>query len=321
MSKPHIFLNDWLDIHPYAAVQPSDTYFVRLANRLYDTLPVGIPEEVRMDLSLFSAAYLEDVISGLGLWDAFVEGHYRLYGSYLPFYDLGSGYERGCINEEDVRFIIWNTVQKAMKRRPYPDPLSEEVVEQAQKFYRLLDEAYEEAPENPLLENYFSGFSDADEAEAKLEWLYGCNYLIEPSVRMYSDDVTGSDRMTVPVGPLALFLYEWIDLLTDGKNGAWKQVDGLYWQEPEVPAEIRAKNAEMYRSFVGGTEGRHIVYLSGYGQLRRFLTGVLGWPDDDDHTLPQMKSSRDFVLMAEPEKGILLARDVCSCIADPANPL
>lgn len=68
MGKQNIYLNDWLAIHPYTAVQQSDTYFVKLANRLYDETAASIPYEVRMDLSLYAAAYLEDIISGLGLW-------------------------------------------------------------------------------------------------------------------------------------------------------------------------------------------------------------------------------------------------------------
>ena len=72
---------------------------------------------------------------------------------------------------------------------------------------------------------------------------------------------------------------------------------------------------------VAGTNGKRIVYLNGYGELRRFLVEVLKWTDDDNHTLPQMKPFRNFVLMTEPEKGILLAKDVCECIADPDNPM
>ena len=38
MKKQHIFLNDWLDIHPYINALPSDFYFVKLANRLFEEL-------------------------------------------------------------------------------------------------------------------------------------------------------------------------------------------------------------------------------------------------------------------------------------------
>ena len=125
MGKQNIYLNDWLAIHPYTAVQQSDTYFVKLANRLYDETAASIPYEVRMDLSLYAAAYLEDIISGLGLWNAFVEGHRRLYGRPLPFYRPGGDYEPGFVNVEDLQFIIWNTCHKAVKRGLYLAPCSD----------------------------------------------------------------------------------------------------------------------------------------------------------------------------------------------------
>ena len=320
-KKQHIYLNDWLGIHPYSKVQPSDYYFVKLADRLYDEVENDVPEDVRKDLGLYAAAYLEDLVSGLGLWNAFVEGHRRLYGRELPFYALGTDYESGYVNEEDLRFLIWNTCQKEMKHGLYLSPLSEEVFSLAGRFCRILDEAYEEAPENPLLENYFSGFDGEEEARTKLAWLFGDTYLTRPSMLPYIRQITPSDRMIMPTGPLALFLHEWIDLLAGADNTVWKQCEGLYWQEPEIPETVRMKNEEMYRNFVEGTDGRHIVYLDGYDRLKGFLTEVLGWPDDEDHTLPQMKRNRNFVLMAEKEKGILLAKDVCEYIADPLNPL
>ena len=64
MGKQNIYLNDWLAIHPYTAVQQSDTYFVKLANRLYDETAASIPYEVSMDMCLYAAAFLDDFISG-----------------------------------------------------------------------------------------------------------------------------------------------------------------------------------------------------------------------------------------------------------------
>ena len=61
-------------------------------------------------------------------------------------------------------------------------------------------------------------------------------------------------------------------------------------------------------------------YLNGYDSLKRFLVEILQWPDDENHTLPQMKSCRNFVLMVDEQKGLLLAKDVCEYIADTENP-
>lgn len=52
---------------------------------------------------MYIAAYLEDQISELGLWQSFTAEHKRLYGKYLPFYPTNSNYVADEINEEDIR--------------------------------------------------------------------------------------------------------------------------------------------------------------------------------------------------------------------------
>ena len=96
MKKNVIYLNDWLAIHPYTTVCSSDTFFVELANKLYAACQLEeLPETFRKNLSLYVAAYLEDIISGLGLWQGFTTAHSRLYGRCLPFYPTGKDYIKG----------------------------------------------------------------------------------------------------------------------------------------------------------------------------------------------------------------------------------
>ena len=319
MNKSVIYPKEWLAIHPYTSIQPSDAYFVQLANMLYSACRIsGIPDFFRRKLALYVAAYLEDVISGLGLWQSFTAEHEKLYGKRLPFYALSSDYLEDEINEEDIRFLIWNTWQKSSFAHDYIHPMDSRITEQAHGFYEILAEAFEEAPVNDWLEHCMDGFDSEKDRERKLNWLFGHSYLTEPSMLPYIEKVTPSDRFIIPVGPLALFLREILDSLTD--SNAWKEVPGLYPEEPELSDGLLQKNAAMYRLFVAGTEGKERVYLSGYDALRQFLTEVLQWPDDENHTLPQMKPYRNFVLMVDARKGILLAKDICECIADPDNP-
>lgn len=322
MNKLQIYTNDWLKIHPYTAVQPSDSYFVNLSNKLYRACTLtALPDIFRKKLSLYIAAYLEDQISELGLWKSFTAEHKRLYGKYLPFYPTAPDYVADEINEEDIRFIIWNTWQKvsSLHEKIYINPNEQAIAEQARIFYDILEEAYENAPENESLNHYFDQPGTAVEADRKLTWLFGHSYLTEPSMLPYIEQIAPNDRFIVPVGPLALFLYEWISLLTT--SDAWKQIKGLFTNTPEIPQEIQNKNREIYRNFTEGTNGKRIVYLNGYSELRRFLVNVLKWQDDDNHTLPQMKEHKNFILMTEPEKGVLLAKDICEYIADQENPL
>ena len=319
MNKSVIYPKEWLAIHPYTSMQSSDAYFVQLANVLYPVCQIsGLPDFFCRKLALYVAAYLEDVISGLGLWRSFTAEHEKLYGKRLPFYALSSDYVADEINEEDICFLIWNTWQKAPFVHDYIHPMDGRITEQAHRFYEILDKVYEEAPANGWLEHCMDSFDSEKDRERKLDWLFGHSYLTEPSMLPYIEKVAPSDRFIIPVGPLAFFLREILDSLTD--SGAWKEVPGLYPEEPELSDGFLQKNAEMYRSFVAGTGGKERVYLSGYGALRRFLTEVLQWPNDENHTLPQMKPYRNFVLMADARKGILLAKDICECIADPDNP-
>lgn len=320
MNRNRIYPNDWIQIHPYRSQQPSDAYFVELANRLREagTLTV-LPEPFHKRLCLYVAAYLEDVVSELGLWKSFIRKHKQLYGKPLPFYPVPESYAEDEINVEDVRFIIWNTWQKAHYEHPYVNPQDESIREQADRFYEILDKAYKEAPENDFLNGYFDSYHDEKEAVAKLDWLFGHTYLTEPAMIPYIGQMDPDDKFIVPTGPLALFLHEWIALLST--DSRWKQVPHLYTPEPVLPENVRANHEQFYRNFTEGTNGSRIVYLNGYEELRRFLVDVLKWPDDEGHTLPQMKPYRNFILMTEPEKGILLAKDICELIADPLNPM
>lgn len=322
MQKTHLYIKDWLEIHPYTRQQATDSYFVELANRLYRACTIKeIPESVQKKVCLYTAAYLEDVISGLGLWQAFTKKHQELYGTPLPFYTFRPDYIKDEVNEEDIRFILWNTLQKAPYPHPYLNPMDAGIEETARLFFRLLDEAYETAPANDSLQDYFSGFADREEANRKLEWLFGHTYLTEPSVQEYIAQVTETDRFIIPCGPLALFLHEWIDLLAGEDAERWEEVKGLYPAQPELSDEMKERNRHTYQLFTQGTGGASIAYLKGYAELHRFLTQVLQWPDDSNHTLPQMKEHKDFIMMANPDKGILLAKDICACISDPLNPM
>lgn len=322
MQTAKLYIKDWLAIHPYTHQSATDKYFIDLSNRLYNICPLNdIPSALKKKLCLYSAAYLEDIISGLGLWEAFTTRHKELYGTTLPFYPLSPENLNEEIKEEDLRFILWNTLAKAPDKHPYLNPLAPAIKDTARLFFQVLDEEYETAPANEALSGYFHHFEDQAEADGKLKWLFGHTYLTEPSVQEYIAQVTKEDQYIVPCGPLALFLHEWIDLLTNDRANNWRQVKGLYPPPPHLSEELKEKNRNTYQLFTQGTRGASIVYLEGYESLRRFLTTTLQWPDDENHTLPQMKAHRNFILMANPEKGILLANDVCECISDPLNPM
>ena len=153
MQTIKLYIKDWLAIHPYIQQQATDRYFVDLANRLYSTCTIRkIPESIKKKLCLYTAAYFEDVISGLGLWQAFIKKHLELYDTSLPFYTIRPDYIKDEINEEDIRFIIWNTLEKAPYKHPYINPMDRNIEETSHSFFRILDEEYETAPANDTLQ-------------------------------------------------------------------------------------------------------------------------------------------------------------------------
>ena len=71
---------------------------------------------------------------------------------------------------------------------------------------------------------------------------------------------------------------------------------------------------------VKATGGEPLAFISCYRAFNDFLIDRLGWKAGEDH-LVQLKDCRAFVLMANPEKGLLVATDICRCIKAPSNPM
>ncbi len=321
MTSHAIYSNDWLRIHPYTSAQPTDTFYVRLANGIFRIcLPYKLPEPLCKDIALYTAAYMEDQVSGLGLWHSFTYLCWELYGKYLPFYPTTSGYTPQKINEADLSFLIWNTWQKSPFPPDYLHPHAPQITKLAADIHSFLKQTGEEAPANESLPFYFDEVKDKADAGHKLEWLFGHTYLTEPAMRPYIAHIAPSDRFIIPTGPLALFLHEWVSTLSESHQ-TWRKIEGLFPEEKPVPPHMAEMNRMNYQNFTGFMDGKNIAYLNGYESLKDFLVHVLKWPDDANHTLPQMKRHRNFILMAHPQKGILLAKDICEYIADPDNPM
>ena len=320
MKQNTLYMKHWLDLHPYEQVQPSDAYYLSLANQLLELMAdSGWSLDVRCRLALYLAAYLEDQVSGEQLWQTFLKEHNRLYGSVLPFYALSDDYYADEVNREDVAFLLWNTLQKEAQHREaeFVHPMHPSLMAMADRLYACLEKAYEVAPENEVLTDVFGSIQNEAEGRTKLEWLFGHTYLTEPAVLPYLANMGKDDLFIIPTGPLALFLYEWIEAL--GGDESWRGVKGLYVEEPELPADFAEKNRAMYDTFMEATHGSNIVFLDGYDALRLFLVDGLHWPDDENHTLPQLRDSRDFILMVDREKGMLLAKDICRFLDAPEN--
>ena len=77
MKNIKIFPKDWLQLHPYKQSTPVDSYYTGIANRIYDIMEKtelvnSFEGEETKQICIRMAAYFEDVISGMGLWRAFL---------------------------------------------------------------------------------------------------------------------------------------------------------------------------------------------------------------------------------------------------------
>ena len=152
---PHlsrITLDDWLEFHPYGKEVSSDHFYLELGNDLqHEILLIDVEDNfVGGDykyLACTLVCYLEDIASQTGLWTSFIDEHYRLYGKYLPFYDM-TGYERGSINLADIQFLIWHFCSNLHTQSHFIDPFSIENTEIANFVHTMLNEAAINAPRN-----------------------------------------------------------------------------------------------------------------------------------------------------------------------------
>ena len=87
----NITLQQWLARQPYTPTTDSDRYYTRLANRLYDQikqspLKARWSDDAVKSICCDLVGYFADILSGTGLWAAFVAQHQAFYGRTLPFF-------------------------------------------------------------------------------------------------------------------------------------------------------------------------------------------------------------------------------------------
>lgn len=319
----------------YPDVVSTDEYYLDVANRLLDlkekkALFKGLPDVVIRNMALNVVGYYQDVIADAGIWRAFVNENRRLFGRTLPFYDLPEDYIEYELNYEDVRFMCWYSIAMMWEKQRDLDPMDASVKEGAAVWFDYLEEKYEEAPVpegyNLAKELDMTNPEDHEKIMNLGNWLYMNCYLLTPANTLTlakileEPEVKADDSREAlvkrvhhamseyPTGPLALFVRQWTYLVLENRLPR------------ERPSKEEKAEHPYYTKFVAATGGKRIQYFSSYAALNRFFIDVLGWAEDEDH-LPQLKQGSDFVLLVNPEKGMLLANGVAKCIADPDNTL
>lgn len=180
MKKDKIYIQQWLEFHPNEKPVKCDFYYLRICNGVDEFLKVTgdklFTKEKkgnRKGLAIMLTCWFEDLVSELGIWNAFTQNHHRLYGKYLPFMHGEEEYYKGEINPEDIRFLIWYflTIQD-FETLTY-NPESELLIVISEVIYSYFDRKWDEAPVNTSLKSFLDLAADADFYDVRLamDWL------------------------------------------------------------------------------------------------------------------------------------------------------
>lgn len=151
-NQEKIYMRAWLDLHGRTKVLSTDQWYLEFANRLLayvkDSSMYGYePLPIRQKVAIIFTLYLEDCVADSGNWRQFMRWHQRNYSRYLPFYSLSDDYYDDEINREDVAFLLWTLESPTGDDfDAVSNPFDKELLDLADKIYRLLDHAFEEAP-------------------------------------------------------------------------------------------------------------------------------------------------------------------------------
>ena len=318
-------------------VTETDPFYYNLCTKLSDIaeekgLFPSYPKAVVERAALCLIGYYQDVVCDAGIWRSFINECRRLYGYTVPFYTTDEEYVDYELNKADVKFMVWYALSMNYENRRVCYPFDNEIINGAEVWFEELEKSYDDAP---IPVNYrFSAELEIHSEEDRPEimrlanWLFLHCYLMTPAFalslsEMASEyDLTNEDsllemqkRLDIamwqdPTGPLALFLGEWLYLILEGKPAP----------ENNQEEDLKKEPHKYYTAFMNYTGGKNLQFFETYLELNRFFIEALGWAEGEEH-LSQVKDDHDFVLMVDPVKGMLLARNIAKCISCPDNDL
>ncbi|MCF8366414.1 MAG: DUF3843 family protein, partial [Bacteroidales bacterium] len=95
MKPDKIYIQDWLELHPYDSPQKTDYYYLTVCNQVNEAFTEFgdlLFKEDKVNngkkLACVLVTWFEDLVSDVGIWKAFIKRHHKMYNKYLPFYDM-----------------------------------------------------------------------------------------------------------------------------------------------------------------------------------------------------------------------------------------
>lgn len=321
----------------------TDKIYMSLSNKLLTAwekskIMSHIDDNLKKVIVIGLMGYYQDIITDAGLWRTFVNECKRMYGNYVPFHKDQEDYIEYELNRADIEFLTWYFLAFNSMQYRFLYPLHADVLRLADLFYGILEDEYDDI-ETP--EDYRHNFDvdlydteDSHKIHDLSEWLFWKSWLLVPPFQLtyaqiYSsiveiqhnsptpevakqriDEIKHEAVATLPTGPLALYLREWLNLLIEKK----------YPRQRKKSSNDNIEPHPYYVAFTKATGGKEIAYIKTYDELNHFFINSLGWSTGEEH-LPQMKNYSDFVLMVTYDKGLMVAKNIAQCVADPANHL
>ena len=292
-------------------------------------LMASCPEAVKLRAIKCLCGYFDDIVQDLGLWRVFIQQCRALYGRTLPFLEVGDDYVDFELNEPDVHFLLWYSISMVYEPLRTLYPFDGELTKLAHIIYCVIESHYEAAEvpdELPMThELEMSNPEDSQKILELADWLFLRSYLLTPAFAFSLAEIVEQSRVdgnddvdllrknmeeamsTVPTGPLALYLREWLWLMVEGKL-------------PQAPRKEEKQVHPYYQLIVENTGGSPVKIFTSYDDMNRFFIEVLGGESGINH-LDHLRGGHDFVLMVNSERGLLVARDVARCFKAPGNQL
>lgn len=231
----------------YPEVAITDKYYYVVAVHLcraWDKCGVltSLDDEVRVRVVLALIGYYQDVVADAGLWRTFTSQHEAQFGSPLPHYKRSEDYVDYELNIDDLRYLIWYTLDYSMDNAPQPH--DESIMALAHAMHVVLDYDYEHAPVPVELTMLTSlDLNDENDRMATYDlahWFYWRSYLMQrnaldataqamPQARAIIEQCGEGDASPMlhdlndrimasrpaVVGPISMPLSQWLQLITD----------------------------------------------------------------------------------------------------------
>lgn len=316
------------------AQHPTDDYYLTLAqyvDKLWASMKVlpEVGEGLRKRVVLDLVAYFQDVVADAGLWRSFVKMCRHLYNRPVPFYDEPDDYVDAELNLIDVQFVAWYSLESKLGFMGLVSPLDSDLLRLSRQVYRLFAYLYDDAPAaddfKPLQELDLDDREQVRDIFRTSGWLFWNSYFLRPvSKHHYEPEVDEADELSVdetltdearlhttfeqPTGPLALLVDEWLRLIVDDR----------------LPAADKSNTSDgehkYFTAMRHATDGDVMAFCPTYDDLERFLSDKMGWGDEPGGHLPQLRGHKNFVVYADPRKGLIVAKDIAQYVKHPDNP-